>query len=266
MSSLFDLTGKIVLLTGAGGHLGSAMAWGLARAGAHVLLNGRTEVKIAPLAEKMAKEGLSVSLLPFDVTDEGASQKALEEVARRHDALHGIIHNAYLGKAATVQTDTAQNFDSAYHLSVTSAFRLTQQALPLLEKAAGANPAGASVLHVASMYASVSPNPKIYGNSGQNNPPHYGAAKAGLLQLTRYLACHLAPQRIRVNAISPGPFPAGNLAESQPDFHEVLCSKVPMGRIGQPEELVGAVVFLLSDAASFITGVNLPVDGGWTAW
>jgi NAD(P)-dependent dehydrogenase (short-subunit alcohol dehydrogenase family) len=116
------------------------------------------------------------------------------------------------------------------------------------------------------MYGMVSPDPRIYGNSGQNNPPFYGAAKGALLQLTRYAACHLASHKIRVNAISPGPFPAGNLQESNPAFYKELCNKNPMNRIGHPDELAGAILFLASDAASFVTGINLPVDGGWTAW
>jgi NAD(P)-dependent dehydrogenase (short-subunit alcohol dehydrogenase family) len=99
-----------------------------------------------------------------------------------------------------------------------------------------------------------------------NNPPHYGAAKAALLQYTRYAAVHLAPQGIRVNAISPGAFPPEVVQQRDPAFAAALTQKVPMGRLGTPEDLGGAVVFLASSAARFVTGANLPVDGGWTAW
>jgi gluconate 5-dehydrogenase len=116
------------------------------------------------------------------------------------------------------------------------------------------------------MYGSVSPQPEVYRDAPQfHNPPAYGAAKAALLQLTRYSACHLAAHGIRVNSVSPGPFPAPAVQANEA-FVEELTARVPLGRIGQPGELVGAVVFLLSDAASYVTGANLPVDGGWTAW
>jgi NAD(P)-dependent dehydrogenase (short-subunit alcohol dehydrogenase family) len=116
------------------------------------------------------------------------------------------------------------------------------------------------------MYGSVSPDPSIYGGSGANSPPYYGAAKAGLIQLTRYLAVHLAHLRIRVNCISPGPFPAPRYLESDADFHEKLKARTPMGRTGDPDELRGPVLFLASGASSYVTGINLAVDGGWTAW
>ena len=116
------------------------------------------------------------------------------------------------------------------------------------------------------MYGTVSPDPAIYGHSGANNPPSYGAAKAGMIQLTRYAACHLAADKVRVNCISPGPFPVEEYLERDPAFREQLSRKNPMHRIGDPSELTGPLLFLASDASSYVTGINLPVDGGWTAW
>jgi NAD(P)-dependent dehydrogenase (short-subunit alcohol dehydrogenase family) len=116
------------------------------------------------------------------------------------------------------------------------------------------------------MYGMVSPDPSIYRDSGKNNPAHYGATKAGMIQLTRYLACHLSPGRVRVNCVSPGPFPDTDVDPGIPEFYDKLAAKVPMGRSGNPEEAAGPVVFLLSEAASYVNGANLAVDGGWTAW
>ena len=115
------------------------------------------------------------------------------------------------------------------------------------------------------MYGIVSPNPVIYDGTDYANPVNYGAGKAALLQLTRFAAVHLAGKGVRVNAISPGPFPSPAVQRNT-TFIKRLEEKVPLGRIGQPEELKGAVVFLASDAASYITGHNLVVDGGWTIW
>ena len=116
------------------------------------------------------------------------------------------------------------------------------------------------------MYGTVSPDPSIYKDSGRNNPVHYGASKGGMIQMTRYLACHLGARGVRVNSLSPGPFPDQSVDPGIEGFYEALASKVPMKRVGRPEDLAGPLVFLLSDAASFVNGVNLPVDGGWTAW
>ncbi len=116
------------------------------------------------------------------------------------------------------------------------------------------------------MYGSVSPDPSIYGTSGANSPPYYGPAKAALIQLTRYAACHLANQRIRVNCISPGPFPSEKYLEHDAQFRARLQAKNPMHRTGKPAELQGPLLFLASDASSYVTGIDLAVDGGWTAW
>ena len=121
-------------------------------------------------------------------------------------------------------------------------------------------------MNVSSMYGTVSPDPSIYGTSGANNPPYYGAAKAGMIQLTKYAACHLAADKVRVNSLSPGPFPARTYLDRDPEFHTQLKRKTPMGRTGDPSELAGPLLFLVSDASSFVTGINLAVDGGWTAW
>ena len=123
-----------------------------------------------------------------------------------------------------------------------------------------------SIVNVASMYGIVSPQPAAYAGSPDfHNPPAYGAAKAGVIQYTRYAAVHLAPDGVRVNAISPGPFPSPSVQED-PAFIAGLAARVPLGRIGRPEDLVGPLVFLLSDASRYVTGHNLVVDGGWTIW
>jgi len=123
-----------------------------------------------------------------------------------------------------------------------------------------------SIVNVASMYGMVSPQPELYRDHPQyHNPAAYGAAKAGVIQFTRYTACHLAGSGIRVNCLSPGPFPRDEV-RNDAAFAERLCERVPLGRVGSPEEIVGPALFLLSDASSYVTGHNLVVDGGWSAW
>lgn len=266
VNKLFRLDGRVALVTGAAGYLGKSMAYALAEAGAEVILNGRDQAKLEELADQMKTQGLEVLTSGFDLRSESAVRDFIAGVNDKYGRLDIIVNNAYSGITGTVETAKPEDFSASYEIAVTAAFRLIQTALPLLKKAAGENYGGASVINIASMYGTVSPDPEIYGDSGSNNPPFYGAAKAGLIQLTRYLACHLAGSKIRVNSISPGPFPPQDIAVKNPEFYQKLCGKNPMRRIGRSDELRGAVLFLASDASSYVTGVNLPVDGGWTAW
>src|SRR6185312_8021737 len=157
------------------------------------------------------------------------------------------------------------DFEKTYASSVTAAFEAVRAARPALRKAADA--AGeASVINIASMYAAISPDSRLYAQPGQASPFHYGPAKAALLQLTRHLAAELGPERIRVNALVPGPFPRPEVQTNDPQFAQRLAAKTMLGRLGSANEIAGPVQFLASTASSFVTGSALSVDGGWTAW
>jgi NAD(P)-dependent dehydrogenase (short-subunit alcohol dehydrogenase family) len=261
----FRLDGRVAFLSGATGHLGRLMADALAGAGAHVVLNARNAGALERFCTELRERGYLVSTACFDVTDEAEVTRSVAFIGEKHGRLDIIVNNASAGRSATIESTTRTDFEQVYRVNVIAAFRMMQAAIPLLRKSAEST-AGSSVVNIASMYGSVSPDPSIYGTSGANNPPSYGAAKAALIQWTRYAACHLARDRIRVNCISPGPFPAPRYLEADPDFHERLKAKVPMRRTGDPWELQGPLLFLASDASSYVTGVNLAVDGGWTAW
>jgi NAD(P)-dependent dehydrogenase (short-subunit alcohol dehydrogenase family) len=112
----------------------------------------------------------------------------------------------------------------------------------------------------------VSPDPKVYEPPATPNPIEYGTGKAGVQQMARYLAVHWGHSDVRVNSLSPGPFPNPNIQRDNPAFVQRIAAKTALGRIGQSGEIAGTVAFLLSDAASYVTGHNLAVDGGWTAW
>src|SRR5579864_285550 len=264
--SQFRLDGRVALLTGAAGHLGRFMAQALAQAGAHVVLNGRNSAALEALLQEISGRGVACSIACFDVTDESAVREHVARIAKTHGRLDVLVNNASSGSPGTLETAKATDFEQIYRVNVIGAFQLLQCALPILREAASHRQGGASVVNISSMYGSVSPDPAIYGTSGANSPPYYGAAKAALLQFTRYAACHLAADRIRVNCISPGPFPAERYLQRDPDFAGRLQAKTPMRRTGDPSELQGPLLFLASDASSYVTGVNLAVDGGWTAW
>lgn len=261
---LFSLTGKVALITGAGGHLGTHLSYCLGQAGAHLILNGRDKTKLALLQEQLAKHGIHSTLLPFDVTNNELLKENLAKITEDFPSLNIIVNNAHAGRACVLDEATPEDFFRDYHVNVVASFELIKACRGLLKKSVALS-GDASVINIASMYGMVSPDPRIYLDSKMNNPPFYGAAKSALIQLTRYMACHLAPEGIRVNAISPGPFPA-QAAKLHPAFMHNLQQKVPLGRVGEPEELQGPLLFLASNASSYVTGINLAVDGGWTSW
>ena len=263
----FDLTGRVVLLTGAAGRLGCAMSQAILAAGAELVMVGRREAALSGERDRLAAPlRARCHVVASDVTQPEAPARLEDEVRRRFGRLHGLVNNAYAGKVGPLQTISRENFLDACTYNLVAPFELAKALAPLLEQSAVRDGGTSSVVNVASMYGVVSPDPSIYGDSGKNNPAHYGATKAGMIQLTRYLACHLSPGRIRVNSVSPGPFPDTDVDPGIPQFFEKLAARVPMGRTGRPEEAAAPVVFLLSEAASYVNGANLPVDGGWTAW
>jgi NAD(P)-dependent dehydrogenase (short-subunit alcohol dehydrogenase family) len=205
-------------------------------------------------------------VIECDITDPKAAHYLKDEVDHRFGRIHGIVNNAYSGRVGTMEVIDTQDFLAACTYNLVAPFELVRAFTPLLETTAVSTDTTVSVVNVASMYGVVSPDPSVYADSGRNNPIHYGASKGGLIQMTRYLACHLGPKRIRVNSLAPGPFPDTTTDSGIPGFYETLASKVPMRRVGQPSEIAGPLVFLLSDAASYVNGINLLVDGGWTAW
>ncbi len=259
----FSLQRKQVLVTGATGYLGRSMASGLAELGAHVLVNGRSHERVLERVAKLRELGFTASPAVFDVNDEAAVKQWFFE--RDAQPLHGIVNNAYAGGAGSIETATEADYRNSYEVSLISAHRILQYGLPCL-RAAVRVCGFASVVNIGSMYGIVSPDQGVYDNKEVGNPPFYGAAKAALLQWTRYAACEFGSEGIRVNAISPGPFPNESVQESNSQFVAKLAAKVPMGRIGQQEEIQGPLAFLISDASSFMNGANIVVDGGWTCW
>ena len=261
---MFRLDGRTAFVSGAAGHLGQAMVRGFLGAGARVILNGRQAARLDALRARLRQEGHgadAIAICAFDVRDEDAFARCLSQLPR----LDILVNNAITVEAGTIETSLPDQFALAYDSGVRAAFGAMRVAEPALLKAVAAT-GHASVINIASMYGIVSPDPSIYGTTGLNSPPAYGPAKAALIQLTRYMACHWGPKAIRVNAIAPGAFPRDEFQREHPDFAARLAAKAPLGRVGAPNEIAGAAVFLASDASTYVTGSVLNVDGGWTAW
>ncbi|RZJ22729.1 SDR family oxidoreductase [Acinetobacter sp. ANC 4216] len=260
---IFSLTGKTALVTGATGYLGKSMVTILAEAGARVFINSRSKERCQQLVNELNSLNLDVYPAFFDVTNAQEINQFVETL--EGEAVDILVNNAYNGGAGTIEFSDIENYHSSYNVTVVAAHRLTHSLLPNLRKAKKIRN-DASIINIGSMYGVVIPDLRVYESADCSNPPFYGASKAALLHWSRYAACEFGAEGIRVNAISPGPFPNDEEQEKNPSFINKLSSKVPLGRIGQPDELQGAILFLASSASSYVNGANIQVDGGWICW
>lgn len=253
---LFDLSGRTVLLTGGYGHLGRSIAAGLAAHGAQVVVLGRNAEKFT---EAFGANPTGLHFVACDVADTESVRTAFAQSRSQFGLPSVLINNAYYSRGQ--QPDALPDADFALGLdgSAGTAYRCLREVLPYLREAGGGK-----IINVASMYGVVAPDFAAYNDAPQFlNPPHYGAGKAAMIQLTKYFASYLGPENIQVNCVSPGPFPSDKVRENA-GFEGELAKRVPLGRVGEPQDLAGAFVFLASAASDFITGHNLVVDGGWT--
>ena len=257
--NLFRLDGKTAFVSGARGHLGSAMARALAEAGAHVIINGRDREALTGFAADLASEGLAVEPAAFDAHDVAA----IRDFFGRLDRLDVLVNNISFMQARSFSELAPEDFAATYGATVTTAFETVRAGLAALRTAVTAG-GDASVINVSSMYGRVAPDGRLYDRREQQSPFHYGPAKAGLEQLTRHLAAELGPEKIRVNALVAGAFPkAGKMP---PGLGARLADRTMLGRIGQAREIAGPLLFLAGPASTYVTGSSLIVDGGWTAW
>jgi NAD(P)-dependent dehydrogenase (short-subunit alcohol dehydrogenase family) len=259
--TMFRLNGRVAFVSGAYGHLGSIMVRALARAGAHVIVNARSDARLRTFADTLSGEGLSIEPAAFDV----ANTDAVRNFFAKQKRIDVLVNNAISMTPKPFAGLEPVDFAATYASAVTAAFEIVRAARPGLRSAA-ASSGEASVINIASMYGLVSPDSRLYSSPDQASPIHYGPAKAALLQLTRHLAAELGPENIRVNALVPGPFPRPEIQATDPSFAERLAARTMLGRLGTAQEIAGPLLFLASRASSFMTGQSLTVDGGWTAW
>ncbi len=265
VAQLIDLSGRRALVAGGAGHVGLAAGEALVELGANVAVLDRDpaacDARVRALLERGAR-GKALAA-PCDLGDHQATRKAVRAVIATMGGLDLVVHCAAAvgsdqipGWAVPFPHQTVEAWDEAMRVSLTSAFVLAQESRDALS----ASGHGAIIVF-ASIYGLVAPDPRLYEGTAMANPAGYGAAKGGLLQLTRYLATALAPT-VRVNAITPG-----GIARQQPEpFQERYLAKTPLGRMATEEDLKGAIAYLASDLSAYVTGHNLVVDGGWTAW
>lgn len=263
VADLFSLKGKTALVVGGAGLLGGEISHAFAELGAELFIASRDIEKVKAYIAGIEQRYPGAKCHPFavDITDKESIKQLIADVgAKTGGTLDILVNSGWSGRKNSFESISDTDWDLDIEVCLNGVFRTVKAAVPLLKEKRG------NILTIASMYGHVAPDYRLYDGHTLANPPSYGAAKAGVLQFTRYLASFLSPHGIRANCISPGPFPFESTQTNFPDFMKRLSEKNPMNRIGNPHELKGAAVLLCSEAGSYITGQNICVDGGWAIW
>jgi NAD(P)-dependent dehydrogenase (short-subunit alcohol dehydrogenase family) len=256
---LFDLSGKTSLITGASGYLGGAMARALAEAGSRVVVTSRDADRARTVAEALPDpHGVGHQGFELDQMDAASVERVFAEIVDTVDQVDVLVNNGH-EPLANDWTDVTPEQFTRQLANATGYFLLAR----LVRNHAVSRGTPASIIMLGSMYGLVGSYPDAYEGICPASPVAYHTLKGGIVHLTRHLAVYWAPDRVRVNCLSPGPFPSPKAPAGLADR---LDAHSPMHRMGLPHELKGAIVFLASNASSYMTGQNLIIDGGWTAW
>lgn len=251
----FRLTGKVALVTGGAGLFGRQIVRAIAEAGAKVFVASRDLAKLKRQSEDLTAEGLDVTALSLDQASEDSVHNLLAEILKRTGKIDILVNNAVL-RTMRGWSSESHKFAQSMAVNATGLFIMTRTFGDHMAKEGGG-----SIINVGSIQGCVGPDLTLYEGLDLETPPDYFFHKGGLLQLTRYAAAKLGPSGVRVNAISPGGFLYG-----QSDaFVQRYAARTFLGRMANETDLAGVIVFLASDASAYITGANIPVDGGYTA-
>lgn len=256
---LFDLRGQVAMVTGGNGYLGASMARALAEAGARIVITSRQLERAEQAADQLPPvESGRHHGVQLDHMSRSSLEAGFASALQCCGRLDVLVNNAHQPLAADWTNVTGEEFTNQL-ANATGYFLLSR----LLRNHVVDRGDRGSIILVGSMYGVVASYPDAYADIGPASPVAYHALKGGVVQMTRHLAAYWARDQVRVNCLSPGPFPHPQVS---PQLIERLEQKSPMRRMGQPHEVKGAVLFLASQASSYMTGQNLLIDGGWTAW
>jgi NAD(P)-dependent dehydrogenase (short-subunit alcohol dehydrogenase family) len=251
MENLFNLKGKIALVTGGSRGIGAMIAEGFVRNGVKTYISSRKSDPCNKKAKELSKYGECISI-PADLTDMNEMDKLVTKIKDKETKLNILVNNAGAAWGASFDDFPEIGWDKVMDTNVKSIFFLTQKLVDILETSASTSDPS-RIINIGSIDGLGIPRAETYS---------YPASKAAVHQLTKVLANRLANRNINVNAIAPGPFQSNMMAHTLEEYGEQIKSSVPRGRIGVPEDMAGASIFLSSRASSYITGSIIPVDGG----
>ena len=251
MDNLFNIKGKVALITGGSRGIGEMIAEGFVKQGVKTYISSRKKEQCDNTAIRLSKYGQCISI-PADLTQINEIQNLFSTINKNEKKLHILINNAGAAWGADFDNFPENGWDKVMDTNVKSIFFLTQKFIKLLEKS-GTNSDPSRVINVGSIDGIGIPRAETYS---------YPASKAAVHQLTRVLANRLAERNININAIAPGPFQSQMMNETLKKYEKEIINSVPRKRIGIPEDMAGAAIFLSSKASAYITGIVLPVDGG----
>lgn len=256
-----SLQGKYILVTGACGLIGKEICKAIAHYKGNLIVSDINLKACEDFAGKLSKEhGITAVAAVIDINSEESISNFIEYSKRNKIEIYGLVNSAYPRNSQygrKFENVSLESFKENLELQLSGCFNITQKISALMAQ----NKSG-SIVNIGSIYGILGPDFSIYRETEMTMPVEYSAVKGGVINLTRYLATYFGRYGVRVNCVSPG-----GVKDRQPDnFIENYSSKVPLGRMGNPEEMAGAVVFLLSGLSSYITGQNIVIDGGWSAW
>ena len=262
INKIFNLSNKVIILTGAAGLLGTEYAHGLSQAGANVVLADLNFDKCKKLSLNLNKK-YDVNSFPIklDVTKINSINTMIKAVIKKFSKIDILINNAYFSEAGYTKIKF-ENYDldiwkKGLNVNLSGIFLCCQQIGKIMKKQKNGN-----IINISSIYGIVAPDQRIYGNTKIIKSALYSVTKSGVLNFTRYLASYWRQDGIRVNTLS-----LGGVEENQNStFKKNYSNKTMIGRMAKKDEYVGALIFLSSNASSYMTGSNLVIDGGWTAW
>jgi len=251
MLQTFDLSGKIALVAGSGRGIGKACALAMAEAGADIFICSRTTEELSQTASEIRQLGRDVSALQIDLGSAGAPDEVVRACVTYFGRVDILMNNAAVAVRREIAEYTAEDWDLVLSLNLKNLALLSSAAVKTMKRGGGG-----SIVNMSS----------VSGVRALCRRGAYGATKAGIIHLTRVMALEWAPWNIRANVVVPGvietTFLGADLYED-PARYETLVARIPLGRLGQPRDVAGAVVFLASPAASYITGTTIVIDGGW---